>query len=151
MASPVRKPQRVKEIVEDSRNWCPEDLLKNLDDEIDRMERGMNHVIFDCECHPVTRHLKPLPVTPTFRMEESRESLEVTVDLPLASKENLQVEIGNDAVEVRADPPDPLSRPYFLRIETRDPLDPEKSTAEFSRGKLRVVAPKLKRARIKVR
>jgi len=151
MVSRTRKPQRIKDIVEDSRHWEAEDLMRNLDDELDRMEKGMSHVIFDFECHSVTRCLRPLPVTPHFRIEESAENFEIRISLPVASKEDVHLNVDGEGIEVLVDPVDPTSRPYYLRVDAKGPLDPNGAQAEFSEGVLKIVSRKLKKARIKVR
>ena len=151
MVSRTRKPQRIKEIAEDSQYWEAADLLKNLDDEMDRMEKGMSHVIFDLECHPVTRCLRPLPITPRFKIDESAERFEIRVELPSISKEELHLDVDRNSVAVLADPHDPMYRPYYLRVDSKGPLAADDTLAEFSEGVLKIVVPKLKKARIKVR
>lgn len=64
MADGDRRSRKLKDLVEDSRSWAASDLVRNLDEEMERAEQGFIHMIWGHDSKPVTRMLKPLPIAP---------------------------------------------------------------------------------------
>ncbi len=71
MADVVRKSRKMKDLVEDSKYWAASDLIRNLDEEMERAEQGFIHMIWGIDDKPVTRMLRPLPIAPKFRTSET--------------------------------------------------------------------------------
>jgi HSP20 family molecular chaperone IbpA len=125
MVDSVRRSRKMKDLVEDSRSWDASDLLRNLDDEIERAEQGLIHMIWGRDDRPVTRTLRPLPIAPRFRIQESETELSLEVALPNVPEENMRVEVFKNMVEVYGCAHEGHCRPYYLGIESREVLDPD--------------------------
>ena len=146
-----RKQHRLKELVETSQFWDAEELLRNLDEEMDRLERGLGHMVWDIHGRPVTMCLRPLPVTPKFSLSETDDRLELKVLLPGFEKDSVRLQVDKGGVEVFALKSEEFCRPYYVRVEARSILDPESADASLSEGTLVVKIGKVKKKRLEVR
>ncbi len=151
MADARRKQHRLKDIVESSQFWDVEDMLRNFDEEMQRLEQGIDHMIWDMEDRPVTMCLRPLPVTPRFEQDDSADSLSVKVFLPGFTREDVRLQVDKDGIEVLALRRDEFCRPYYVRLDAREVLDPESAHSELSEGVLEISVQKVKKKRLKVR
>jgi HSP20 family molecular chaperone IbpA len=145
------KPRTLKEIVEESPFWDAEELISNLDAELDRIEHGIGHMVWTDLHHPVSRCLALLPITPRFRVKESEETLGVAVDLPNVPEELMSVKVDRTGIEVSACTSDPVCRPYYVKVECREALDPDSAELRHSGITLEVDVEKVKKKRVKVR
>ncbi|MGQ9587861.1 MAG: Hsp20/alpha crystallin family protein [Thermoplasmata archaeon] len=126
-------------------------MLRNFDEEMQRLEQGIGHMIWDMEDRPVTMCLRPLPVTPRFECDDSPGRLSIKVFLPGFSKEDIHIQVDRDGIEVMAVKPDEFCRPCYVRLDARDVLDPESAHAELCHGVLEVSVQKVKKRRLEVR
>lgn len=145
------KHRRIQDIVEQSRYWDAQDLLRNLEDEMRRLEQGLGHFIFDSEGRPMTICVSPLPLTPKFETRERPEEFILMVHLPDVEKEDVRLYVNRNSIEVRAVSGQKTCRPLYLGVYTPWSVDSERSKAEFDDGILTVRAKKLKKTRVKVR
>jgi len=147
----VEHKRRVQDLVEESRFWDVNDLIRNLEDEMQRLEQGLGQVIFDVEGRPVTICLSPLPFTPKF--EESHEGgvFSLKVHLPDVDKDDIRLFVTRDAVDLRAISERRMCRPFLLSVKTPWNVDPEEAEAEFENGVLTVKAKRLRTTRVQVR
>jgi len=142
---------RVQDIVEQSKYWDAQDLLRNLEDEMRRLEQGLGHVIFDSGGRPMTICVSPLPLTPKFEMRERPEEFILTVHLPNVEKEDVRLYVNRDRIEVRAVLGRKICRPFYLGVFTPWSVDSERARAELEDGILTVRAKKLKKTRVIVK
>ena len=150
----VRKDLRgktVKEIVEMSRLWNAEDLLRNFDEEMSEFEQGLGHMIFDVDENRVTTWLRPLPVTPRFELKETDKELELVVSLPQISRDKVRVNIDKNRVELFACSNDAVCRPHYLAIDARGILDPDSAKAKMEGEVFEVKIAKVKKKRLDVK
>ena len=146
-----RSRRSIKDIVEESKYWDAEELMQNLDEELERMERGFGHVVFDMDDRLVTKYLRPMPATPTFEEESDEANMKVRVNLPGMHKDHIRVNVDKDSIEIVACSEDHICRPYHLSVEADGVLEPETARAEFNKGVLEVSVAKVKKRRLKVR
>ena len=151
MVDPVWRSRLLKDIVSESRFWDVEDLLRNMDDEMDRLEQGMEHMIWDMHERAITRCLKPLPVTPRFAVTDEDKHFTLSVHLPDVPQENMSVSVYKDRVEVLACSDDVVCRPYFVSVESRSPLDENSVSLKLSDSTLHVKVKKADKKRLKVK
>jgi len=152
MADPRSRSRRsIKDIVEESKHWDAEELMQNLDEELERMEHGLSHVVFDMDDRLVTKFLRPMPVAPTFEEESDEANMKVRVSLPGMHKDHVRVNVDKDSIEVIACADDQICRPYYLSIEADGILEPGTANAEFNKGLLEVSVAKVKKRRLKVK
>ena len=146
-----RKKRRVQDIVEESRFWAAEDLMKNLEEEMARLEQGLGHVIFDSEGKPITMCVSPLPVTPKFEAEKDEDEFSLKVHLPSVEKKDIRLYVNRDNIEVRAVSGKRICRPYFLNVDTPWSVSSEDAQVKFEEGILIVKAKRLKKIRVPVK
>ncbi len=150
MAEP-RRTSKVRDLVELSRSWDSEVILRNLEEEMRRMEEGLGHMIWDAEMRRVTQCPSPLPVTPKFESDETEDELRVSVRLPRVDEENINIRIMHDRLEVFARVDESACKPYFLGVDASGPLDQSSAKSTLKGGVLEVSVRKLRRVRVKVR
>lgn len=143
--------RRITDIVEMSSLWEAEDMLRNLEEELRRLEQGMNHMVWDSECRLVTLCPCPLPVSPRFQVAETESQFTVSVDLPGVRAEDIEVDADRDSIVIRARHQDRSCRPLLLSVDSPQWLDPESMQLELSEDTLVVTVRKAKKHRVKVR
>lgn len=146
-----RRKRRVHDIVEQSKYWNAEDLLRNLEDEMRRLEQGLGHVIFDSEGRPVTMCVSPLPMTPKFETKRDGDEFTVKAHLPGVEKDDLRLAVERDSIVVRGISGKKNCRPYYLSVDTPWSVDSESAQVKFEAGILTVKAKKLKKTRVPVK
>lgn len=151
MADREKKARRVEELVELSRHLDADDMLRNLQEEMRRMEEGLGHTIWDAEMRRVTQCPNPLPVTPKFETLESDDELKVKVRLPRVPEDNIILNVTPSGLEVYAKLDERICKPYFLSVEVAGTLKPETAVSRVLDGTLEVSVKKAKRVRVKVR
>ncbi len=151
MVDNVNKPRKLKEIVDESRFWVAEDLLRNLDAELDRIERGIGHMVWGSDDKLVTRLLPPLPITPDFNVSDTGDHLTLKVVLPNVPEEHMRVNVDKDGVEVFACSDDPICKPYYVRADSKAPLDPESVKLKLSGSTLHIKVAKVKKRTLEVK
>ncbi len=151
MADRERKARHVESLVELSRHLDSDDMLRNLQAEMRRMEDGLGHAIWDEQMRRVTQCPNPLPVTPKFETQESDEELKVKVVLPRVPENNISLNVTPSGLEVYAKLDQRVCKPYFLSVEATGTLRPETAVSKASDGVLEVSVRKAKRVRVKVR
>jgi HSP20 family molecular chaperone IbpA len=151
MVDSVNKPRGLKEMVEESRFWDAEDLLRNLDAELDRFERGIGHLVWGSDDKAVTMCLRPVPITPDFGVSDTGDELTLKVVLPNVPEEHMRVNVDKDGVEVFACSDDPICKPYYVRANSRTSLDPESVRLRLSDSILQVKVAKAKKKRLEVK
>ncbi len=145
-----QKKRRVHAIVEESRHWDAQDLLRNLEDEMRRMEKGLGHVMFDSEGRPATVCVSPLPARPKFETNHEGDEFSVKIRLPSVEKDDVRVFVNRDSVEVRAVSGKRICRPYYLNVDTPWNVDPDSAEVRFDQGVLVVKAKKLRKKRVPI-
>ena len=148
MADAVRRSRRLKELVEDSRYWAASDLIRNLDEEMERAEQGFIHMIWGIDDKPVTRMLRPLPIVPKFRTSESEKEISLEVELPNVPEENMRVNVDRNKVEVFGCTDEAQCRPYYLGVESREILDTDSLKMRLIGYSLDIKVQKLKKKRV---
>jgi HSP20 family molecular chaperone IbpA len=148
MADEVRRPRRLRDLVEDSRNWAVSDLIRNLDEEMERVEMGFTHMIWGIDDRPVTRILKPLPIAPRFKTSESEDELSLEVEMPNVPEDNMQVSVDRNKVEVFGCTEEAQCRPYYLGVESREVLDPDSLKMRLVGYSLEIKVKKRRKKRI---
>lgn len=138
-------------MVEESRSWDAEDLLRNLDAELDRIERGIGHMVWGSDDKPVTMFLPPLPITPDFNISDTGDQLTLNVVLPNVPEEHMRVNVDKDSVEVFACTDDPICKPYYVKVNSKTSLDPESVSLKLSGSTLHVKVVKAKKKRLEVK
>jgi HSP20 family molecular chaperone IbpA len=143
--------RKIKEIEEMSRLWDAEDLIRNFDEEMAKLEHGLGHMIIDLHENIVTQWLRPLPVTPRFDIEENEKELKLTVKLPNISKDKVRVSIDNNRVEIFACTEDVVCRPHFIAIDARGTLNPESAKAKMQGEVFEIKIAKARKKRLEVK
>ncbi len=151
MADHFRKPKSLRELVDESRFWDASDLLRNFDEEMDRIEHGLGHAAWDSTYRPVSMCMRPLPTVPRFEMSETREKLTLRVYLPGVPPENLHVDVDKRDVEVFACSDDPICKPYYLSVESQGSLDPDSAEVVRDGPWVEVKVPIAKKRRLEIR
>lgn len=150
MADHARKTRKIQDLVELSRYWHAEDMLRNLQEEMRRMEQGLSHMVWDAQMRRVTQCPNPLPVTPRFETHETDDELMVEVQLGKMPEDNISLRVTPDRVDVYARLDERVCRPYFLSVEVIGPLDPDSAGSKLRDGVLEVTVKKVKKVRVKV-
>ena len=143
--------RRVQDIVEESKHWEAEDLLRNLEEEMQRLEQGLGHVMFDAEGLPVTMCVSPLPLAPRFETKELKDEFALRVNLPEVKKEDVRVYVDKDSVEVHAVSSRKICRPFYLSVATPWSVDSDHALVKFENGVLTVRTKRLKKKRVHVK
>lgn len=150
MVETNRRQHKLKDIVEMSQYWDAEDLLRNLDEEMQRLEQGMGHMIWDIEAKPVTRCLNPLPVTPKYETTNSEAEFKVRVRLPGVAKEDIDLRVHAGMIELYARQAEKACRPFYMSIDAPGTLDPETARMKLQKGFLEIVVLKVKKKRVRI-
>ncbi len=143
--------RKVKDLAEMSRLWDAEDLIRNFDEEMSRLEHGLGHMIFDREQKVVTTWLRPLPVTPRFDVKETDKDLKLTVKLPNIPKDKVRVRVEKDRVEIFACSDDEVCRPHFVAIDSQGMLEPESAKAKMEKGVFEIKVSKARKKRLAIK
>lgn len=151
MVDSIKRTKPLKDIVSESRYWDAEDLLRNLDEEMARLEQGMAHMVWDVRYKAVTRFAKPLPMTPKFQVKDGEKEFVLSVGLPDVPQEHMRVNVLKDRVEVFACTDEAVCRPYFVSVESREPLDPDSVSLKLSGATLHIKVKKAKKKRLNVK
>ena len=151
MADEFRKPRTLREIVEESQFWDAEDLIRNIDAELERLEHGLSHLIWGNDDKPITKRIRPLPITPKFKVNESDDKFNVKVDLPNVPEDQVKIKVDKGGIEISAYTSDLVCRPYYINIESRTALNPDTTTLRHVENIYEVDVEKVKRKRVKVR
>lgn len=151
MVDQVRRPRRLKDIVEDSQRWQPEDLIRNVDEEMRLLDLGMCHIVLDANDHIVTKCPRPLPVVPRFRVNEDADGFALKVLLPNVSDEQVHVDVDKRGVEIFACSDDPVCRPYYVNLESKGSLDPESVEARRDGNWVEIRVKKAKKRKVEIR
>jgi hypothetical protein len=142
--------KKLREIEELSKHWSPEDLIRNLDEEMSRLEHGFGHMIYDREFHRVSAWLRPLPVTPSFDIKESDIEIVLSVKLPNIRKENIHLSVEKNSIELLACSDDAVCRPLYLLVESLSMLDPDSADAKMVGDVIEVKVHKVRKKKVKV-
>ncbi len=96
---------------------------------------------------------------PAVDIFETAEGLTVIVDLPGVQKENVQIQVENEILTIKATPKTRLTiepayqefelYPYFRQFQLSDKVDQEKIKAEMKNGVLVIQLPKREEAKPK--
>jgi len=150
MAESEKKHGKLKEIVDKSRYWDVEDLLRNIDHEMQRMEQGLSHTIWDMNNRPVTQCPFPLPATPRFETSETDTEFKLKVRLPDVPKDKIELRIDSRSIEVYGGPPEKTSRPFYISVDSSSELDPQNVKTKHEEDALEVTVKKIKKTRVRV-
>jgi HSP20 family molecular chaperone IbpA len=150
MAKKETSAMKLKDIEERSRHWSPEDLMRNLDEEMSRLEQGLCHMIYDHDEIRVSARLRPLPVTPSFDLKETEDEVRLSVKLPNMSKENVHLNVEKNSIELFACSDDFVCRPRYLSVDSISLLDPDSTKAEMIGSVVEVRVRKARKKRLKV-
>ncbi len=140
----------MKDLVEDSKYWAASDLIRNLDEEMERAEQGFIHMIWGIDDKPVTRMLRPLPIAPKFRTSETERELSLEVELPNVPEDNMRVNVDKNKVEVFGCSDEAQCRPYYLGVESREVLDTESVKVRLRGYSLEIRVRKSQKKRVTV-
>jgi len=151
MVDPFKKPRTLRELVEESRFWDASDLLRNFDEEMERIEHGLGHTAWDSTSRPVSICLRPLPTVPRFEVSETKEDFSLRVFLPGVSTENMHIDVDSRSVEVLACSDEIICKPYYVSVESGGPLDPHSAEARRDGHWLEIKVHKPKKRRLEVR
>lgn len=151
MDSQNPRDRHLKEMVDRSRFWDAEDLMRNFDREMARLEQGLEHMVWDAGEHRVTTYLRPLPMTPSFKISEGENEFKLTTRLPNISKEDLRLSVDRDNVEIFACSRDLVCRPYYIGVLAKGELVPESADAVLSGEVLEVRVKKVKKKRLTIK
>jgi len=151
MADAAKKPRRLAKIVEESQFWDAEYLLKNLDAEVDRFERGIGHMVWGPDDKPITRFLRPLPIAPKFGASDTDREFTLKVVLPNVPEEHMRVNVDKESVEVFACSDEQVCKPYYVRVNSKGRLDPDSAQLKLSDSTLQIKVAKAKKKKINVR
>jgi HSP20 family molecular chaperone IbpA len=152
MAKPdYRRHRHIKEISEESKFWDVDYLIRNLEEEMDRVEHGMSHLVWGPEDRLVTHRMRPMPIIPEHETFTSENEFRVKVNLPNVPRGNIKVNIDRDSVEVLACSDDMVCKPYHIHIGADGVLDPDSAQAHMSETVLEITVRKIKKRRVEVR
>ncbi|HEX9908342.1 MAG TPA: Hsp20/alpha crystallin family protein [Thermoplasmata archaeon] len=146
-----KRSKRLKDIADLSRQWDAEYMLGNYEEEMLRLEGGLDHMVWDVQERRVTACVKPLPITPRFEVEETEKEFVLKAKLPEISREDIRLRVNTSSVEVLACKNDVVCRPYYVEVESPSVLDPDSADAELSDGVLRVKVRKVRKKRLDIR
>jgi len=141
----------VQDLVEESRHWDPDDLIRNLEEEMQRLEQGLGQVMFDLEGRPITMCVSPLPLTPKFETKEEGDAFILKVHLPGVQEGDVRLYLHRGSIEVRAVSGKMICRPYYVSVDTPWGVDSEDAEVKFENGLLNVKAKRLKKVRVPVK
>lgn len=151
MADSFKKPKTLRELVEESRFWDAADLLRNFDEEMERIEHGLGHSAWDATSRPVSICMRPLPTVPRFEAFETKDDFSLRVFLPGVPTENVRIDVDSRSVEILACSDDSICKPYYVSVESQGYLDPGSAEARRDGQWLEVRVRKPKKRRLEVR
>lgn len=151
MAEQVKRPRRLKDIVEESQHWKAEDLLRNMDEEMHRLELGFGHIVLDSNDHIVSKCLRQLPAVPRFQTSEDADEFSLRVFLPNVPTDNVHVDIDKRSVEIFACSDDVICKPYYVDVEARGTLDPDAVDAKRDGNWVEIKVKKAKKRKVEIR
>lgn len=138
MVDPHFRYRRLRDLVDESRLWDAELMLRNAEEELARFEQGLAHLVMASDEKFVTKPVKPMPVTPSFEVEEDETEYVLRVRLPGIPADSISVDVDPDEVEVFACAEQSEHRPYYLKVRASSTLDVETAEARFGGGSLEV-------------
>jgi len=151
MVRKTHQSSRVKEIADKSQFWDVDDLIRNFEEEMARLEHGLDHMIWDIQDNRVTPLLRPLPLTPAFDISENEKEIELRVRLPGVSKDSIRLNVAKNSIELFACAGDLVCRPYYMSLDVKDALDADSATAELEDWILVVKVLKAKKKRLQIK
>lgn len=151
MASTDVKGRRLRDIREMSRFWDAEDLIRNFEQEMERFERGLGHMVWDAHEHRVTTWLRPLPVTPRFAIDESDSEVVLRVQLPNVDRDSVRVGVDERSLELFACSRDPACRPYYLSLDVHGSLKPETAEAKVTGELFELRVSKVRKRKVDIK
>jgi len=143
--------RKLRDISELSQFWDAEDFIRNFELEMERLERGLGHMVWDAADRRVTTWLSPLPVTPKFEANESEDEVTLRVHLPDVDKDKVKVGVDSKSIEVFACSRDVACRPYFLSLDIKGTIQPDSAELRLLGDELEVRARKPRRKRLEIR
>jgi len=151
MAEHYRKPRSLRDLVEESRYWDTSDLLRNFEEEMERIEQGLGHTAWDSASRPVSICMRPLPTVPRFETSETKDEFSLRVLLPGAPAGSVHIDVDRRSVEVLACSDDMICKPYYVSVESQGNLDPGSAEASRDGQWFEVRVAKSKKRRLEVR
>lgn len=151
MAKKDLQGRKIREITEMSRYWDAEDMMRNFDEEMVKLERGLGHMIWDLEENMVTSWIGPLPLAPKFEVSENEKEFKLRAVLPNVAKEKIRLNVGRNSVELSACSDDAICRPHYLAVDSSDVLDPDSARAKLTGDVFEVKISKAKKTRLKTK
>lgn len=142
-------------------NWDPFREMKRIHNEMERMFTNAflegNHPLIESGNNklPAQRDYFRMP---SCDVRESENHLLLNFEIPGAKKEDIELNINKDSVEVKVDQNkekeekdekkgsyqySKVSNQFYRRIPLMTEIDPDKATANYENGVLRVELPKL--------
>jgi HSP20 family molecular chaperone IbpA len=143
--------RKVKDLAEIASHLEAEDLIRNFDEEMSRLEHGLGHMVYDLQENRVTTWLRPLPVTPRFDVDESESEFKLKVTLPNISKENVRLNVDKKSVELFACSDDAICRPRYIAIDVAGTLDPDSAKAKMTGDTFELKVSKVRKKRLKIK
>lgn len=150
MVDPQLRFRRLRDLVDESKFWDAELMVRNAEDELARLEQGLAHLVVGPDEKAITKMLRPMPVTPSFEVEEDEEEYALRVKLPGVPVENMYVDVDPEEVEVFACSDEVVCRPYYLSVRATSTLDVGSAQAHVSAGVLQVRVRKVKKRLVPV-
>jgi len=151
MASTIQKRRQLRDIADKSQFWDVEDLMSNFDREMALLEQGLGHMIWDRDEHRVTTFIRPLPVTPSFRISEDDKEFTLSVKLPNVSKDDIRLKVDKNSVDILACSGDLVCRPYYVSVVTKGELAPETAKARLEDEEFEIKVSKTRKKRLEVK
>ena len=143
--------RRLRDIREMSRFWDAEDLIRNFEQEMERLERGLGHMVWDTHEHRVTTWLSPLPITPRFHADESDKEIVLRVQLPDVDRDSLRVGVDEKSIELFACSRDPVCRPYHLSLNVQGVLKPDSAEAKMTGDVFEIKVSKIRKRKVEIK
>ena len=145
------KDSHLRDIAERSQFWDADDLMRNFDRELAQLEHGLGHMVWDIEEHYVTIHLRPLPITPSFRVSDDGKEFRLIVRLPGVSKDDIRLSIDKARVELFACSGDAVCRPFVISVDAEGELAPESADAKMSGDVLEISVKRALKRRLEIK
>jgi HSP20 family protein len=133
----------------------PFDMLRNLKNEMDMMERGFGNFIWDDE-HPYRplSHMHSLDF-PHMEIFDEGDRLRIALEIPGSSKEDMEIEMEEDhfRIQARTKYEKCVENSFFVRCENREstfvrelslpvPVNPDEAKASYKNDVLEIVVSK---------
>lgn len=150
MVDPYFRYRRLRDLVDESRLWDAELMMRNAEEELARLERGLAHMVLGSDEKFVTKLVRPMPLTPSFDVDEDDMEYRLSVRLPGISSESISVDVDQDEVEVFACASGAECRPYYLSVIAGSPLDVQTAEAHLRGDILEVRVRKVRKRLVPV-